>query len=295
MRRSTSVIAAALTLALAGAPAGAQQGANGSPGSEPGSAGQLMQHRAGELSGRAVTNENGEKLGRVDKLARRLSDGAVVAIVSTGGFLGFGRKTVVVPVDELSLQAGGQELAIAGVMTSDELEQMAPYTSTEYEPIEDSTRLAEAAGPQEQDAAQEEPGADGQTQAAARRSFEELDTDRDGRISRQEARSLRSLDRQWQSLDTDRDGQLNRSEFSAFMPAKDEPSSGAGASGAAIEDSFYDIDANQDGFIDPDEAQSHRDVVQHWNLLDKDGDGEISRAEFEAFPQRASGEPKPGP
>jgi hypothetical protein len=50
-------------------------------------------------------------------------------------------------------------------------------------------------------------------------------------------------------------------------------------------DSFWDIDANQDGAIDPDEVQGHWDVVERWTELDVDGNGKIEREEFAAFEQ----------
>lgn len=56
-----------------------------------------------------------------------------------------------------------------------------------------------------------------------------------------------------------------------------------------FESSFWDIDANQDGAIDPDEVQGHWDVVEHWVELDADGSGKIEREEFAAFERGGPG------
>lgn len=63
------------------------------------------------------------------------------------------------------------------------------------------------------------------------------------------------------------------------------PSAGKQPQGQQFQASFWDIDANQDGAIDPDEVQGHWDVVEHWTELDSDGNGKIEREEFAAFEQ----------
>lgn len=53
-------------------------------------------------------------------------------------------------------------------------------------------------------------------QTTAQKMFNKLDTNHDGYISREEARSDRQLSQDWDSADTNQDGKLEESEFSAF-------------------------------------------------------------------------------
>jgi len=51
--------------------------------------------------------------------------------------------------------------------------------------------------------------------------FNKLDTNHDGYISQDEARSDRDLAKDWKSADTNKDGKLDESEFSAFEEEQD--------------------------------------------------------------------------
>ena len=52
--------------------------------------------------------------------------------------------------------------------------------------------------------------------AEAPKTFEELDADGNGRISKQEAKDQKSIKRNWAKIDADKSGELDISEFSAF-------------------------------------------------------------------------------
>lgn len=54
-------------------------------------------------------------------------------------------------------------------------------------------------------------------------SFESLDGDRDGFVSRDEVPADHALSRTFRDHDVDADGQLSRAEFDAFLSASDEP------------------------------------------------------------------------
>jgi len=94
----------------------------------------------------------------------------------------------------------------------------------------------------------------------------------------------------WQNLlkkaDKDGDGKISKAEFEAIVP---QDSTGPGA------DNIFDkIDTNHDGFIDEAEnaaaaAQMHHgrhhgraDPLKVFQDADTDGDGKISKAEFQA-------------
>lgn len=48
------------------------------------------------------------------------------------------------------------------------------------------------------------------------KTFEDLDIDTNGYISKGEAMAEKSIDRNWAKVDTDKDGRIDVSEFSAF-------------------------------------------------------------------------------
>lgn len=100
----------------------------------------------------------------------------------------------------------------------------------------------------------------------------------------------------WQNLlkkaDKDGDGKISKEEFQAAMPHGD--------AGTGADNLFNKIDANDDGFIDESEnaaalGKMHRrrhhggaDPLKVFQDADKDGDGKISKAEFQAaLPQGA--------
>ncbi|MGH8617161.1 MAG: EF-hand domain-containing protein [Burkholderiales bacterium] len=91
------------------------------------------------------------------------------------------------------------------------------------------------------------------------RKFDRMDTDRDGKVSREEferayqTRARRELDR-FRMLDTDHDGFLSRQEF-----AKEAPQG---------QSAFSALDRNKDGRISQEEYQ--RMIQRHyWSDLDK--------------------------
>ena len=63
-----------------------------------------MQKRVGDITGMAVVNRQGKRMGDVDKVVRRNEDGQPYALISVGGFLGIGDKDIAVPLDKLRLK-----------------------------------------------------------------------------------------------------------------------------------------------------------------------------------------------
>jgi Ca2+-binding EF-hand superfamily protein len=94
----------------------------------------------------------------------------------------------------------------------------------------------------------------------------------------------------WQNLlkkaDKDGDGKISKEEFKAMTPQ--------GGPGPGADDLFNKIDANDDGLIDESENAAavgkmhHRrrhspaDPLKVFQDADKDGDGKISKADFQA-------------
>lgn len=70
-------------------------------------------------------------------------------------------------------------------------------------------------------------GSLGLTAGEAMKSFNELDADGNGYISKSEATARADLREQWNTVDADKDGKLTESEFSAFETIpRDQPFSG---------------------------------------------------------------------
>ena len=114
-------------------------------------------------------------------------------------------------------------------------------------------------------------------------NFAELDTNKDGSLSKAEvdaaqARSQQRatanltlrINQEFAKLDTDRSGQLSLNEFRAAAPAiRPNP----GASAAAIQR----LDANKDGRITPEEFRAP--ILAGFDRIDTNKDGTISDAE----------------
>lgn len=98
--------------------------------------------------------------------------------------------------------------------------------------------------------------------------FDDLDTNRDGRLTRAEWRGGAAL---FDVLDADRDGLLTRTEAVGTQPGRRRTN----------DDEFRDIDVNRDGTITRDEWQWN---AAAFDRLDANRDGRLVRGEFETAP-----------
>ncbi|MHB9027055.1 MAG: EF-hand domain-containing protein [Armatimonadota bacterium] len=101
--------------------------------------------------------------------------------------------------------------------------------------------------------------------------FTKLDKNADGVIGKDEV-PPKAQDK-FQKMDTNNDGQVTKAEFvtahQAMQPGQD------------LAHYLVRFDANKDGAVTLDEVKAQ--VSTHFTKIDKDGDGKITKAEWEAF------------
>jgi hypothetical protein len=93
--------------------------------------------RVGDLLGRQVLRpvESQDVLGRVRRLVRD-GDGQIMVVVDFGGFLGFGRRPIAVPVDAMVLL--GQDMEIVA-LTPEQLRQFPTFSPSGTTDVADDT------------------------------------------------------------------------------------------------------------------------------------------------------------
>lgn len=115
--------------------AGSDAGSNAQPGaaatqqaqSDPASDNPLMGMTAGDLIGKTVVNEQGDEVGEIEDIVIGTSDQTVQAVVSVGGFLGIGDKTVAMSFDELQPGQEENSVLLTSGATVEELKQRPAY------------------------------------------------------------------------------------------------------------------------------------------------------------------------
>jgi sporulation protein YlmC with PRC-barrel domain len=105
----------------------------------PGTLGAL---RAGELVGRTIYNRDGAAVGVVDDVVLHRRDRITAAVLSMGGFLGFGADRAVVPVRQLRLQG---ERVVAPDLTREVLERVDNYQPRDWDRVDRDRLLGAAA------------------------------------------------------------------------------------------------------------------------------------------------------
>ena len=136
-------------------------------------------------------------------------------------------------------------------------------------------------------------------------TFKSLDANRDGYVSRDEARNSSELTSRFNELDQDRDGRLSRQEVSGSRSAAVVPPVSSPARTVAVADppassrppkahprnpvdrsvtdpgvaTFNSFDANRDGYVTREEARESSELSRRFNELDRDGDGKLSLRE----------------
>ena len=87
---------------------------------------------ASKIIGASVKNMQGENLGKIDELVIDPHDARIkTAVVSVGGVLGIGAKSVAVPWDKVTMGSGADRDTVVVAMGRDELEQAPGWQKTE--------------------------------------------------------------------------------------------------------------------------------------------------------------------
>jgi sporulation protein YlmC with PRC-barrel domain len=87
---------------------------------------------ASKLIGASVKNTQGENLGKIDELVIDPHDARIkAAVVSVGGVLGLGAKSVAIPWDKMTMGTGTDTDTITVAMGKDELEKAPVWQKSE--------------------------------------------------------------------------------------------------------------------------------------------------------------------
>jgi sporulation protein YlmC with PRC-barrel domain len=87
---------------------------------------------ASKLIGASVKNAQGENLGKIDELVIDPHNAKIkAAIVSAGGLLGIGAKSVAIPWDKVTMGSGADQDTIVVAMGKEEFEQAPGWQKSE--------------------------------------------------------------------------------------------------------------------------------------------------------------------
>jgi len=107
-----------------------------------------------------------------------------------------------------------------------------------------------------------------------------LDTDRDGRISRNEAAASAKLAERFATIDRNRDGYLVRSELQAHMEQRRKE--GRAKHQQRFEQKFTEADRNRDGRLSLAEVQtSMPELAERFAFYDENRDGYLTKADLQ--------------
>ena len=94
--------------------------------------GAMNEMYASKIIGASVKNSQGESLGKIDELVIDPQDARIkAAVVSVGGVLGIGAKSVAVPWDKITMGSGADRDTVVVAMGKEELEQAPGWQKSE--------------------------------------------------------------------------------------------------------------------------------------------------------------------
>lgn len=115
----------------------------------------------------------------------------------------------------------------------------------------------------------------GQARDGQRPSFEDIDANGDGEITRSELMSIN--DGRFDDADTNGDGALDRDEMIASSQARAEK---------RVDRAISRLDTNDDGVLSREELSQRRDPGRVLARFDADDSGTLSKSEFDALQEK---------
>jgi Ca2+-binding EF-hand superfamily protein len=115
--------------------------------------------------------------------------------------------------------------------------------------------------------------------------FYRMDKNKDGAIDRSETQGHPWLQQSFSRHDSDRDGKLGKDEFLSALNAERAASGNTGAAAGATRpaaDVFEGLDRNNDGAVDGTEAQARPWLQRDFAKYDSNRDGKLGKDEFVA-------------
>ncbi len=155
--------------------------------------------------------------------------------------------------------------------------------------------LADSARAQKQEPEKpaDKPSADPAVERRVADVFARMDTNKDGKISKDEAKNfiLQNFDR----IDANKDGSIDKDELRKFVArtmAAGGPGGGRGGFGAPAGPDFDALDKNADGRLTRDELKG-TPYADKFDEIDTNKDGKIDKKEFAAYLKKQSEKKSP--
>ncbi|MBT9611746.1 MAG: hypothetical protein IV108_00600 [Burkholderiales bacterium] len=108
--------------------------------------------------------------------------------------------------------------------------------------------------------------------------FQKLDLDKNGAISREEAKTHARMDKGFEAMDTNKDGQVTEAEYRDYAKARMERHREKAKT--EMKARWDKADANGDGMLSREEAKGSSYVMKHFDAIDADKNGQVSEQEI---------------
>lgn len=126
------------------------------------------------------------------------------------------------------------------------------------------------------------PGVKPQRMAADK--FANIDTNKDGAITRDEAAAAPKLSAEFDQVDADHDGRITPAELKAYAKTHRKGEGKADKPGKTGKAGGFDqMDANHDGVVTRDEIAAYPKMAKRFDAADADHDGRVTPEEYQAF------------
>jgi Ca2+-binding EF-hand superfamily protein len=108
-------------------------------------------------------------------------------------------------------------------------------------------------------------------------AFRKADKDNDGKLTREEAKSLPRVAKNFEAIDADKDGTVSVNEIRVSMKK-----AGKERHDRAVE-RFKSADKDNDGTLTKEEAKALPRVAKNFDAIDADNDGTVSEKEIHRY------------